>query len=399
MMARPLNIAHCVEFYAPSVGGMQEVARQLSERMVAAGHRVTVLTSHLPERNSDMIGGVRIQGFDVKGNAAQGLSGEVERYQQALRDGGFDVITFFAAQQWTTDAALPILSNLNAAKVFVPTGFSALRDPRYAAYYAQMPAWLAAMDLNVFLSWNYQDIDLARQHGIEALTVIPNGAAEEEFDIPLQHDVRAERGIPADGLLVVHVGGLTGSKGHEEAIRIFLSAGRTKGATLLMIGNGIQRLEQRFHQERGFLPMRWKARLTGRRILFLELDRARTVSAMRQADLFLFPSRVECSPIVLFEAMAAGTPFLASNAGNAAEIATWSGSGWILPGHRHPQGWEAVDIRGGGRLMDDLLKDRHDLRAKGVHGRQVWKEGFTWRTIAQRYLEHYLRLSGGHHAG
>jgi L-malate glycosyltransferase len=50
-----------------------------------------------------------------------------------------------------------------------------------------------------------------------------------------------------------------------------------------------------------------------------------TVAAYQAADLFLFPSDIERSPVVLFEAMASRTPFLTTAVGNAEEIFGWSG--------------------------------------------------------------------------
>jgi L-malate glycosyltransferase len=35
-----MKILHCVESYYPSIGGMQAVVRQLSERLVKMGHEV-----------------------------------------------------------------------------------------------------------------------------------------------------------------------------------------------------------------------------------------------------------------------------------------------------------------------------------------------------------------------
>lgn len=37
-----MKILFCVEFYYPSMGGAQEVVRQLAERMAAYGHEVCV---------------------------------------------------------------------------------------------------------------------------------------------------------------------------------------------------------------------------------------------------------------------------------------------------------------------------------------------------------------------
>src|SRR5262249_25311677 len=46
-----LRIVHTVQMYHPHVGGSEEVVKQLSERLAARGHSVTVATGSLPERN------------------------------------------------------------------------------------------------------------------------------------------------------------------------------------------------------------------------------------------------------------------------------------------------------------------------------------------------------------
>ena len=60
-----MKIYHCVESYYPAVGGMQEVVKQLSERLVLLGHDVTVLTRFHPERNFNEFNGVKITDFKI----------------------------------------------------------------------------------------------------------------------------------------------------------------------------------------------------------------------------------------------------------------------------------------------------------------------------------------------
>ena len=52
---KKLKILHCVEFYNPSVGGAQEVVKQLSEQMVAMGHQVSVATTKMSQRKNRTI--------------------------------------------------------------------------------------------------------------------------------------------------------------------------------------------------------------------------------------------------------------------------------------------------------------------------------------------------------
>ncbi|HRH37182.1 MAG TPA: glycosyltransferase family 4 protein [Flavobacteriales bacterium] len=392
-MARPLNIAHCVESYAPALGGMPEVVKQLSERLVRMGHRVTVFTSHHDQRDYTEHNGVRIRSYQLSGNAVNGIVGDPAPYLSDLKQGHFDVTTFFAAQQWSADAVLPHLDELTAKKVFVPTGFSSLHDPRYAAYYAEMPKWLAGMDLNVFLSHRYRDIDMARANGLSNHTVIPNGAAAEEFDEQAVMDMRAELAIGPKQSLLLHLGSYTGIKGHKEAIRIFLAA-NTGHAVLVLAGNGNLHLKHFFEHHWRYFTLRWSAQLKKKRIVFIEPDRARTVALMKQADLFLFPSQVECSPIVLFESMAAGVPFLASQAGNSQEITEWSNGGWTIPGSTDANERQHVDVRAGAKLLSALIAEPERLHSVGQAGRDAWKKQFTWQRIAEQYAEQYQLLVG-----
>jgi glycosyltransferase involved in cell wall biosynthesis len=387
-----MRILHCVEFYHPSVGGMQCVARTLSERLAGLGHEVTVATSHHPARTSTTLGGVRIVPFEVSGNLVRGLRGDVAGYRSFVEKGGFDVVTLFSAQQWATDIALEALPSLRSKVVFVPTGFSGLSYPGYEPYFERMPDWLRAVHANVFHSEIYRDIEFARKHGVANLRVIPNGADEEEFHDPSSIDVRARLGIPASDTLVLQVGSFTGIKGQLEAIRIFARA-RLRNATLLLVGDPASRSAYRRATRRARLhalsPLRLRDRTSVR---IATLDRQTTVAAFQTAEVFLFPSNVECSPIVLFEAAAAGTPFLSTDVGNAAEIARWTGAGEIMPTRRRKDGYVEAEIGPAALQLGRLVNDVPRRHAMAKAGRQAWMERFTWGEIARQYEALYRSL-------
>ena len=218
-----LRILHCVEFYHPSPGGAQAVVRQVSEELVRRGHAVTVATTRLPKRRTRELDGVRIEEFDVSGNAVRGLSGEVDRYRRFVLEGDFDVLMTYAAQQWTTDALLPVLDQIPYRKVLAPCGFAGLGDPAYGEYFSTLPAALAKFDQLIFHSHTYQDIEFARQAGLANLAVIPNGASRDEFDDP-DSGFRERHGIASDEPLLLTVGPHNWLKGHALAIEGFRRA-------------------------------------------------------------------------------------------------------------------------------------------------------------------------------
>src|SRR5207302_7375652 len=97
----------CCEFYYPSAGGVQEVTRQVGERLVKSGHEVVVATTKLTNRGFSELNGVRIREFNVSGNLVRGIRGEVEAYRNFIFSFGADAILINAAQQWTFDATWP----------------------------------------------------------------------------------------------------------------------------------------------------------------------------------------------------------------------------------------------------------------------------------------------------
>ena len=119
-----MRILFCCEFYAPSIGGVQEVMRQVAERLVQSGHQVTVATSKLSGRHFESLNGVQIKEFAVSGNLVRGIFGDEESYRNYVVDGDFEVVMIKAAQQWTFDALWPVLESIKIPKVFIPCGFS-----------------------------------------------------------------------------------------------------------------------------------------------------------------------------------------------------------------------------------------------------------------------------------
>jgi len=381
-----LRILHCVEFYHPSPGGAQAVVRQISRELVRRGHEVTVATTRLPQRSEAELDGARIEEFEVSGNAVHGLAGEVERYQSFVVDGGFDVVMSYAAQQWTTDALLPVLGRIQARKVLAPCGFSGLDDPAYAGYFSDLPARLAEFDELIFHSGTYRDIEFARSHQLDNLNVIPNGASRAEFE-NLESDFRGRHRIDPEEPLLLTVGPHNGFKGHALSIEGFRRA-EIGGGTLAVIGNKPLRLGCQWDCRRRALTTRVGS--GGRkRVTILDVPREEVLAAYKAADLFVFGSQIECSPLVLFEAAASGTPFISSAAGNAGEIAEWTGAGVVVPSERRdgrvyaqPESFAAEIAR--------LCDDGEERRARAERGRVAWLREFTWDEIAARYEGVYL---------
>ena len=416
MSNHKLKILHTVEFYDPSVGGMQEVVKRLSEGLAARGHEVWVATTVNASRSAS-INGVNVVGFDVSGNRVRGFGfGDVEKYRKFLLDSNFDIVVNFAAQQWATDLALPLLKKIKGKKVFVPTGFSALYESSYIQYFDELKNQIFDYDACVFLSDDYRDILFAREIGYDKNHLIPNGASKAEFESPANGRMRTKLGIAKDTSIVLSVGSHTGVKGHKEAIQI-LDEANVKNTTLVIVGNLVERGcgihcrratiafpfvgQVQFGQGKSafyksvresiFKGNFLKNFFRKKRVMSLVLNREDTVELFKEADVFLFPSKIECSPIVLFEAMAAGTPFLVTDVGNIKEIIKWGESGYVLP-TSFKRSFSYAQIKESAQLLEKFVNNRELRKKLSENGRRIWIEEFTWEKIVLKYEKLYSRL-------
>ncbi|MAS04277.1 MAG: alpha-L-glycero-D-manno-heptose alpha-1,3-glucosyltransferase [Ahrensia sp.] len=407
-----MRLLLCSEFYAPSRGGVQQVTRSVGEYLVSRGHEVTVATSRLPGRNGEVINGVKLEEFDIAGNQVRGFTNpdEVARYRRFLVDFPADAILVNAALQWTHDAALPVLDRIRARKLLIPCGFSSLYEPHYADYFAHLATVLGDWDHLVFHASAYRDIAFARNLGLTRFSIIPNGADPDEFAVAPDPGFRASLGIGEEDVLFLTVGSPPQDKGHAELAEAFcLMDDIGRPASLLLNGawpfdvvDGAPaervpvKLEHRARAARQFLSGRarsalpvghWqqRARSRGRKILLSNLERERLVQAFLAADLFVFASRLEYSPLVLFEAAAAGTPFLSVPAGNAAEIAKWTGAGAIVPAPTDSRGRIRVRPSVMARAMASQARDRAELSRRGHNGRRAIAQDFNWNSIGRQY--------------
>lgn len=378
-----MKILFTVELYEPNKGGAQEVVRQLAERLVRRGHAVTIATTFLANRTFDVLHGVRIEQFKLAGNSVRGIVGEdaeVRRYQDLLC-GDFDVVVNYAAQTWATDLVFPVLDGIHAKKVLVPCGYSGLHSQVYQDYFAALPMYLKKYDSLVYLSCCYQDKLFGDTHGLSGRgVVIPNAAATEEFLPADTFDVRKKLNIDTKYLLL-DVSTHYRDKGHGFVIEAFLRMHRND-ATLLIVGEHpgatlVGRTKQliRGCYKNCFLQSKLHAniRLVG------GTNRDLIVSAYKSADLFLFGSKVECAPLVLYEAFASKTPFVSTAVGNVGDYAD------IV---RIVQTPEEMSI-----AANDLLDDEKERIAVAGKGFTLWKDRHTWDVIVDKYEQLFITLT------
>ncbi len=397
-----MKILHAVESYYPSVSGAPEVVRHLSERMVNMGHEVTVATRKLPGRKSLKHNGVKIVEFDIRPTSEQGMStvtglaGDTKKYQEYLKKSKFDVIMTYAAQQWTTDLMLPILDEINAKKVMVPCGYSALYDPLYKQYFKELPSYLHKFDATVYLAEDYRDINFARKHKLSNIHLIPNGADEYEFsNLPTKSEkkeLRKKFGVK--GLAIMTIANYTGEKGHEELLYVFKRL-PIKSVTLISAGAPTPGVGSYDMFKERSNRINTSRKFPGKKVIMLDGTKRNEVrDLLKCADIFVFLSNIEASPLVLFESAAAGVPFIATSAGNSSEIARWTKAGVIVKTHDKANGRVSADRKDAIWQITKLAYNKPLRLRMGKRGHQIWKQKFTWDKLTKDYLKLYKNLLG-----
>jgi glycosyltransferase involved in cell wall biosynthesis len=364
---RALRVVLTVERYAPAIGGAERVVQRLGEGLAQRGHDVLVVTSG--RRSSERINEVRVERFEVRGNAARGIRGDLGPVFELVDAFAPHVVVNYAAQTWHTDSFATLLDQARDYKlVLAPCGFSALDDPLYAGYFAQLGERLAHYDALVFHSAIYRDWEFATAAGTPAalMHVIPNAAD----DPVLRH---AHAGTET---LFVTVGSHVRSKGHGEFIRAVGSIGRRLEARGLVVAPP----RRGFDFARGCQPRCFLESLRPKRaIRFVDGRPAATVArVLSAADVFLFPSHVECAPVVILEAMAAGVPWVSYAVGNVRELA----GGVVVDGFD-----ELVDAG------TELARAPEERERLGEAGRRAWRDRHRWPEVIDSYERLLLGLA------
>ena len=309
--------------WPPDVGGPASHAPEIAAELTERGHAVEVVTTasappatepyrvryvsrSLPPgarhaavsaliakaaRSADVVYSTSMLGRTTVGTAlahaplVMKIAGD-PAYERSLRRG------------WYTGT----LADFQHARLGVPA--AALR--RWRTLAASRPAQLvcpSAFLRGIVLSWGAAP---------DRVTVVPN-AAPPLPELPSRDEAR--RRFAVDGRTLAFAGRLTAAKELDVA---FAAVAQVEGVTLLVAGDG---------EERARLAARTptNVRLLG------SLDRGGVLELFRAADAALLSSAWENFPHALVEALAVGTPVVATSVGGIPEIVVDGENGLLVP--------------------------------------------------------------------
>ena len=204
-------------------------------------------------------------------------------------------------------------------------------------------------------------------HRKKQLYVIPQGIFPEEFS-------SNDTGI-RDANLVLSVGVISPRKGHHHLIEAFAKVKSVLPDARLVIAGALPVLD--YHNT--LLALIARLGLKDSVGFAIHIPRAEIIALLKKASVFALHSEEESQGIALCEALCAGLPVVATNAGGIPYVVSHDHDGFLV---------EYGDVAAFARYIGLLLSDPV-LQKKMAHNAVVSARRFEWKNCVQRIIEVY----------
>ncbi|NQE34693.1 glycosyltransferase family 4 protein [Microcoleus asticus] len=215
------------------------------------------------------------------------------------------------------------------------------------------------------------------------IDIIPCGTDLERFGSIARSTARRELGIPPETKVVLYVGRFDPRKGIETLVRAVSLSAVPKADLKLIIGGGWRPGESDGKERDRIGSIIEELGLSDITIFPGGLSRDILPAYYAAADACVIPSHYEPFGLVAIEAMACGTPVIASDVGGLKYTVVPQETGLLAPPKNEAAFADAID-----RLLVDSVW-RQQL---GHRGRQRVETYFSWDGIASQLSQLYTQL-------
>ncbi|MBO8141713.1 MAG: glycosyltransferase family 4 protein [Firmicutes bacterium] len=374
--------------YPPKVvGGLARHVAHLSRALAEAGHQVVVLTQEAPGAPArEMDGGVEVHRLSVGPPAPRDFPGwvmrlnfeMVERAVQLFACGrrfdlvhAHDWLAAYAGKALKHGLAVPLVATIHATEHGRNNGL----HTDLQRHIGEVEWWLTYEAWRVICCSRFMEHEVRRvfQTPADKIRVVPNGVEPPRPPDPAKDEAFRARFAAPHEAIVFFLGRLV----HEKGVQVLLEAApailaRHPETRFVIAGEG---------PAKDGLEARARQLGVDSRVVFYGYagDRERD-SFLRIAQVAAFPSLYEPFGIVALEAMAAGTPVVATATGGFQEIVRHGQNGLLaVPGSAQSLADNIVALLVAPGFAEKLRRQAlADAREK-----------YGWPTVAARTVEVY----------
>jgi L-malate glycosyltransferase len=312
----------------PTYGGSGAVATELGMELSKRGHEVHFITYAHPFRLPRFMERVYFHEVEVARYplfeyAPYSLALAAMMHEVTLRE-GLDLLHVHYAIPHATSAwiAKEMLGSQHRLRIITTLHGTDITLVGQERSFGEITRFSIAKSDGLTAVSGYLRDETVRHFGVaeDDIEVIPNFVDPTIYSRAASPCARDALLRPGEKL-VMHISNFRPVKRVRDVVRIFHRLQRDIPARLVFVGDGPDRPEAAYEAESLGI---------GDRVVFLGKQDS-VAELLACADLFLLPSESESFGLVALEAMAAGVPVIASNAGGIPEVVVDGDTGYLAP--------------------------------------------------------------------
>jgi len=328
-----MRIAIFTESYEPIVNGVSVFVSTLRDELARRGHDVLIFAPRFEGYEDKRSGVFRwpsrhtvfMRDYPVPSPIAPGMRRAFESLNVDVVHTQTPFILGITAARWARRLGIPLVSTNHTLYT------------EYAHYVPVRPMALTKLFLVRLMKWYYSRCDVVVTPSAEAERVLRSYGIRNRIEViktgvvpapPAEPDgrrtTREAYALRPDDFVLLYVGRIAREKNLDMLLRALKRVGADRdNVRLIIVGGGPAFAEVRRLAER--LAIADRVRFAGM------LRREQIDPIYAAADLFVFPSTTETQGIAICEAMSAGLPVVAVNAGGIPENIRDGVDGFLTP--------------------------------------------------------------------
>jgi len=373
-----LHVCMITREFPPESGGIGYYVLNLSKKLLARGHKVTVITrGSTGKTEKEMVSGIdvfKISFFPFYPLHIWIHGWFVNSIFKSL-ESRFDLVHVHSPLPPPINTKLPIITTVHTS-MKIDSKYHEVIDFFSLAEKMQSMLIYPPIEKNLFNnseSITSVSLSVAKElsnYGLDprGITVVGNAVDETEFT-PIRENMQSEN-------YVLYTGVLRARKGLFDLLECAEYVRKTRSDVKFVIcGTGpfSQNLREKIRAKK----LEKTVELLG------YVERNKLIELYQNATVHVVPSHYEGLPTVLLEAMSCGLPVVATDVGGSSDVISTGIDGFLVP-PRSPK--EMADI------ILQLLAD-NELRIKiGSNARKTIEKFYTWEKLANNMVKCYENL-------